>query len=294
MRKFGKNLIRVTRTALFCAGFVAGFLIMWRLSTAYPQKFSAKYSYVFCGATGAVLGLTLMLSARSVLWLGYSVAIGVKKLFSGARTTDVAAVVIGAAVACALACLFDFLLAFGLKDIGLRVGIDIVFAILAFWGFALAASRVLRAFSEGSPHECDKKNCRVCDAEMGYLLDDSALDCDNVTEFCALWLVQRPVVLDTTVTALIGRGEAGARALQTYRMLVSESLVTTVSAAEATVLTYATAHRLRIVAARDDAFGTCPPVPVLGLATFTARAGADAKENSPSVVCNAVKAIDEM
>ena len=261
MRKFGKNLVIFTRLALFCAGLAAGVLIAWRITGI--RKTPTEYGIIVYVVTGLVLGLAFMLSASSLLNLGYDIAGGVKSAVKKTRMTDVAAAIIGILVGSAIACLFDFLISLGLKIFSLRVVLDLVFAILASWGFAVAASKVFRVFSDDRIQS--EESCAECrhDAGLGYVLHASALGVDGVVEFCSQWLLTKPIVLDSTVSEITGGGKENEKAASAYRELVSVGGVVTVSGGS--VADYAIKHGLRVIAAHENSLGEDPGVCVLGL-----------------------------
>lgn len=263
MRKFGKKVMLITRLAMFCAGFMIGMPVMWRIMLG--QGFNEQLRLIFGLGTGVVLGLALMLSARSVLSLGYALGGGVKKVFVSAKPTDIAAVITGAAIAVALTCLVDFLLGFVINGAAFRVVIDVTFALIAAVCFYLLSSRVLRALAEDRITDSapEKEENRYCE---GYILDVSALCCERIVPLCSQWLISAPIVLDSTVCELASR-ESGMAA---YRALVEGGFVRTVSAGKNAggVAAYAAKHSLRIISARSDFYGGEVSAPVLGLETL--------------------------
>ncbi len=269
MRKYNKNVLTVLRVVLFLAGAALGFFAMRQIGLAYPDSALEKYIYVYCAATGVVLGLVLMFSAGSVLWLGASLIDGIKSLLRGAKPSNIVCVLVCITLGVVLTWLFDFLVSLVLELIELRIILDVVFAFVSISLLSVCAFKIIPAQKVNERHA---KNA-LDDFKSGYVLTASALCCDGIDMFCGEWLIMPLTVLDCTVGELIGRGVAGEKALAAYRRLLDKGRVVTVSASNKTsereaIFAYAREHRCRVIAATACEFGDAEGVPVLGFTTL--------------------------
>ncbi len=297
MKKFNRKLMIIMRVCLLCVGFAVGFLLMHLLIREYPRPSSDKYPYIYCTGSGLVLGMILMLSARSVVWLCHTVGSGIKRALVGAKPFMLAAVLVGLAFCALLTYLFDFLLSFSGIAIGLRVVLDVAFVCSSVSLCVFAALKIAQAFSGiGS----EKENERTF--QNGYVLTAAALRCDGIVGFCRDWLIGSIAVLDCTVALLIEGGERDCAALKAYGELVACGCVVTVSERGQNewecVTEYARENNLRILS--DTADGKDADVPVLGFCDLSVRAaclpalnGQVAREEMSAADSDCVKAIDE-
>lgn len=279
MRKYKKFVLPVMRIVLFVAGAAVGYIVMWQVLRAYPNSLAAAYKYVYCSGTGFLLGAVLALSARSVLWLAFTVADGLKNLFRGAKPADVAGVFIGLAAGFMLAYLFDFLLSLVLKIFSLRILLDVLFALAAA---GLCMYGVLHALhASDASDDAPSSGMRTDTAYTGgYVLHSSAFFCDGLLPFCRDWLIGQAAVTEGTVAELIAAGENGQAALKIYGELLSAGAVHTVSAGKGEekeqVAAYAEAHKCKIVTAEENAWENVK-APVLA---FSSLFGASRKRET--------------
>ena len=296
MRKYNRNVMAVLRAVLFLAGAVLGFFAMRQITLAYPKAEFEKYGYVYCAATGVVLGLVLMLSAGSVMWLASSLIDGVKSLLRGAKPSNIVCVLVCITLGVVLTWLFDFLVSFGLELVELRIILDVVFAFVSVSLLSVAALKILPVQkAEARAEKCDSDEFK-----NGYVLTASALCCDGIDAFIEEWLLTPVTVLDCTVGELIGRGNAGEKALAAYRRLLNGGKTVTVSAAgkaelaatgkvseRDAVLSYARENSFRIVAATACEFGADARVPVLGFLRLTGFEAFSDEVSSSDIECAA-------
>lgn len=85
MKKYSKKTLIITRSIMFALGAALGFLAMYGMLSAYPDLSPKGFAYVYCAGTGLLVGLVLLLSSSSALWLVFTVCGGVKSLFAGKR-----------------------------------------------------------------------------------------------------------------------------------------------------------------------------------------------------------------